>query len=65
MNKVDNIQKSLRFALNDFISNYEAILQKTNNCTVEFKRWKLLALGTSGYKQYEFRICSRSVFEKK
>ena len=38
MNKVENIQKSLRFVLNDFISNYEAILQKTNNCTVEFKR---------------------------
>ena len=45
MNKIENIQKrALRFLLNDYSSYYETLLKKTNKCTMEVKRLKLLAL---------------------
>ena len=45
INKIENIQKrALRFLLNDYSSDYETILKKTNKCTMEVKRLRLLAL---------------------
>ena len=44
-NKIENIQKrALRFLLNDYSSDYETLLKKTNKCTMEVKRLRLLAL---------------------
>ena len=45
INKIENIQKrALRFLLNDYSSDYETLLKKTNKCTMEVKRLRLLAL---------------------
>ena len=45
INKIENIQKrALRFLLNDSSSDYETLLNKTNKCTMEVKRLRLLAL---------------------
>ena len=45
INKIENIQKrALRFLLNDYSSDYETLLKKTNKCTMEVKRPRLLAL---------------------
>ena len=45
INKIENMQKrALRFLLIDFSSNYETLLKKTNKCTMEVKRLRLLAL---------------------
>ena len=42
---IKNIQKrALRFLLNDYSSDYETLLKKTNKCTMEVKRLRLLAL---------------------
>ena len=36
INKIENIQKrALRFLLNDYSSDYETLLKKTNKCTME------------------------------
>ena len=45
INKIENIQnRALRFLLNDYFSDYETILKKTNKCIMEVKRLRLLAL---------------------
>ena len=45
INKIENIQKrALRFLLNDYSSDYKTLLKKTNKCTMEVKRLRLLAL---------------------
>ena len=45
INKIENIQKwALRFLLNDYSSDYETLLKKTNKCTMEVNRLRLLAL---------------------
>ena len=45
INKIENMQKrALRFLLNDYSSDYETLLKKTNKCTMEAKRLRLLAL---------------------
>ena len=45
LNKIENIQKSaLRFLLNDYSSNYETLLKKTDKCTMEVKRLRTIAL---------------------
>ena len=45
INKIENIQKrALTFLLNDYSSDYETLLKKTNKCTLEVKRLRLLAL---------------------
>ena len=45
VNKIENIQKrALRFLLNDYSSDYETLLKRTNKCTMEVKRLRLLAL---------------------
>ena len=37
-------RKGLKFLLNDYSSDYETLLKKTNKCTMEVKRQRLLAL---------------------
>ena len=45
INIIENIQKrALMFLLNDFSLDYETLLKKTNKCTMEVKRLRLLAL---------------------
>ena len=45
INKNENIPKrALRFLLNDYFSDYETLLKKTNICTMAVKRLRLLAL---------------------
>ena len=45
INKIENMQKrALRFLLIDYSSDYETLLKKTNKCTMEVKRLRLLAL---------------------
>ena len=45
INKIQNMQKrALRFLLIDYSSDYETLLKKTNKCTMEVKRLRLLAL---------------------
>ena len=45
INKIENVQKrALRFLLNEYSSDYETLLKKTNKCTMEVKRLRLLAL---------------------
>ena len=45
INKIENIQKRvLRFLLNVYSSDYETLSRKTNKCTIEVKRLRLLAL---------------------
>ena len=45
INKVENIQKrALRFLLNDYSSDYETLLKKSNKSTMEVKRLRVLAL---------------------
>ena len=45
INKIENIQKrALRFLLNDYFLHDETLLKKTNKCTMEVKRLRLLAL---------------------
>ena len=45
INKIENIQKrALRFLLNDYSSDYETLLKKTNKHTMKVKRLRLLAL---------------------
>ena len=44
INKIENMQKrALRFLLIDYSSDYETLLKKTNKCTMEVKRLRLLA----------------------
>ena len=46
-NKIENIQKrALRFLLNDYDSDYNTLLQKSNKCTMEIRRIRTLALET-------------------
>ena len=46
-NKIENIQKRvLRFLLNDYDSDYNTLLQKSNKCTMEIRRIRTLALET-------------------
>ena len=45
INKIENIQKrALRFLRNDYSSDYEILSKKTNKCTIEVKRLRLLTL---------------------
>ena len=45
INKIENMQKrALRFLLIDYSSDHETLLKKTNKCTMEVKRLRLLAL---------------------
>ena len=45
MNKIENIQKrTLRFVLNDYISNYETILTKSNKCTMKVRQLRVSVL---------------------
>ena len=45
MNKIENIQKrTLRFVLNDYISNYETILTKSNKCMMKVRRLRVSVL---------------------
>ena len=45
INKIKNMQKrTLRFILNDYSWDYETLSKKTNKCTMEVKRPRLLAL---------------------
>ena len=45
INKTENMQKrALRFLLIDYSSNYETLSKKTNKCSMEVKRLRLLAL---------------------
>ena len=45
INKIENIQKrALMLLLNDYSSDYETLLKKTNKCTMEVKSLRLLAL---------------------
>ena len=45
INKVETTNKRiLRFTLNYYVSNYEVVLQKENNCIMEVKRLRVLAL---------------------
>ena len=45
IHKTENMQKrALRFLLIDYSSNYETLLKKTNKCSMEVKRLRLLAL---------------------
>ena len=44
INRIENIQKrALRFLLNDYSSDYETLSKKTNKCTMEVRRLRLLA----------------------
>ena len=46
-NKIENIQKrALRFLLNDYESDYNTLLQKSDKCTMEIRRIRTLALET-------------------
>ena len=46
-NKIENIQKrALRFLLNDYVSDYNTLLQKSNKCTMEIRRIRTLASET-------------------
>lgn len=46
-NKIENIQKrALRFLLNDYDSDYNILLQKSNKCAMEIRRIRTLALET-------------------
>ena len=45
MRKIEKIQKrALRFVLDDFSSDYDTLLEKSNTCTMEIKRLRTLAL---------------------
>ena len=45
MNKIENIQKrTLRFVLNDYISNYETILTKSNKCMMKVRQLRVSVL---------------------
>jgi len=45
--KIENIQKrALRFLLNDYDSDYFALLEKSKKCTMEIRRIRVLALET-------------------
>ena len=45
ISKIEKLQKRvLSFLLNDYSSDYETLLKKTNKCTVEVKGLRLLAL---------------------
>ena len=44
INKIENIQKRiLRFLLNDYTSNYETVLNKSDICTMEVRRLRVIA----------------------
>ena len=49
MNKVGNINKEI-FILNDSVSNFEVLLQKTGNCTIQAKILRILTLDMSFYE---------------
>ena len=65
MNKTENIQKRhLRFTLNDYASNYETLLDKSNTCTMEVRRLRLLALEVFRSVNKLNPVCMQSLFEK-
>ena len=65
MNKIENIQKcNLRFSLNDYASNHETLLDKSNKCTMEVGRLRLLALEVFRSVNKQNPVCMQSLFEK-
>ena len=65
MTKTENIQKRhLRFTLNDYASNYETLLDKSNTCTMEVRRLRLLALEVFRSVNKLNPVCMQSLFEK-
>ena len=62
---IKNIQKrALRFLLNDYSSDYETLLKKTNKCTMEVKRLRLLALEIFKAFNQNCPIFIKNYFEK-
>ena len=65
INKIENIQKrALRFLLNDYSSDYETLLKKTNKCTTEVKRLRLVALKTFKAFNKNCLTFTKDYFEK-
>ena len=64
INKTENIQKrALRFLLNDYSSDYETLLKKTNKSTIKVKRMRLLASEISKPLMKTVRVLLRTIFK--
>ena len=45
LNKIENIKKAPRYLYDDYISDYNTLLKRAENFTIELKRLSMLALG--------------------
>ena len=65
INNIENIQKRiLRFVLNDYTSNYETLLNKSSECTMEVRRLRVLALEVFRSVNKLNPVYLQSLFEK-
>ena len=65
MTKIENIlTRTLRFVLNDYTSDHEALLNKSSKCPMEVRRLRVLALEVFRSVNKLNRVYMRCLFEK-